>query len=320
MAQTPAELTPFFLANLGKPTAFSKGKLSKYLEKLKVKDKEIGGALGTSISESRGGIRARYFVIHDTSDEVSGPRFPGAINDATYGLNRLDKRDVSMAHVMISRPGDSRTGQSYAGELTATKFEQRYDNAAGLFLHHELVQPRIRGGFAFHAVGPGEGFTVPQMKRLALLYVIASARQGNWMIPAFHAALDEGIPDGNDDPQNFNLAQWQNLVEQVNAEVTDSSVIIPKPEEKQPKTPTTTPGSCRWYAVASCNQSEAALLGHQRTLGGEFKIVHTDSISGFARGWYCLVSESEDHKQATAIASSAKSVVSSSYVKKGCPL
>ena len=28
------------------------------------------------------------------------------------------------------------------------------------------------------------------------------------MVPAFHAAVDAGIPDAHDDPQNFDLAHW----------------------------------------------------------------------------------------------------------------
>ena len=36
-------------------------------------------------------------------------------------------------------------------------------------------------------------------------YVMASRRAGTWLIPAFHAAIDEGISDGHDDPQHFSL-------------------------------------------------------------------------------------------------------------------
>ena len=45
-----------------------------------------------------------------------------------------------------------------------------------------------------------------------MLYVLASARAGTWMIPAFHANIDRGIPDAHDDPQNFNLAAFDREV------------------------------------------------------------------------------------------------------------
>jgi hypothetical protein len=33
--------------------------------------------------------------------------------------------------------------------------------------------------------------------------VIASVRAQRWLIPAYHAALDADIPNGHDDPLNF---------------------------------------------------------------------------------------------------------------------
>jgi hypothetical protein len=50
---------------------------------------------------------------------------------------------------------------------------------------------------------PNPAFTPAQYDRLALLYVIASARSQHWLIPAYHAALDADIPNGHDDPLNF---------------------------------------------------------------------------------------------------------------------
>jgi hypothetical protein len=55
---------------------------------------------------------------------------------------------------------------------------------------------------------PIPGFTGPQLVRLAVVYVAASVRQGTWLIPAFHASIDEGIKGGHDDPQRFNLSEW----------------------------------------------------------------------------------------------------------------
>ena len=39
------------------------------------------------------------------------------------------------------------------------------------------------------------------------------------MIPAFHCVLDTGIPDGHDDPQNFDLFQWGGAIEKIINEI-----------------------------------------------------------------------------------------------------
>lgn len=46
------------------------------------------------------------------------------------------------------------------------------------------------------------------MDRLALTYIAASVRRGEWLVPAFHAVVDEGLANGHDDPQNFDVADW----------------------------------------------------------------------------------------------------------------
>jgi hypothetical protein len=48
-----------------------------------------------------------------------------------------------------------------------------------------------------------------------LLYVSASLQHGTWLIPGYHAAVDAGIPDAHDDPQNFDLAFWAGRLEQL---------------------------------------------------------------------------------------------------------
>jgi hypothetical protein len=50
------------------------------------------------------------------------------------------------------------------------------------------------------------------MERLALVYLAASLRRKQWMVPAFHAALDAGIQGGHDDPQNFDLNKFADKV------------------------------------------------------------------------------------------------------------
>ena len=52
-----------------------------------------------------------------------------------------------------------------------------------------------------------------QYERLALLYIIASVRAGHWLIPAFHAAIDGHIPNGHDDPLNFDIDSFANSLE-----------------------------------------------------------------------------------------------------------
>jgi len=58
-------------------------------------------------------------------------------------------------------------------------------------------------------VAPEPGFSVPQLDRLALLYVAASVRRGKCLIPAFHGVIDDefGIR-AHDDPQHFDLELW----------------------------------------------------------------------------------------------------------------
>ena len=65
---------------------------------------------------------------------------------------------------------------------------------------------------------PDPGFTPEQYARLALQYVIASVRRGNWMVPAFHCVLDLHIGD-HDDPQHFDLAAWGAALEKTVADV-----------------------------------------------------------------------------------------------------
>ena len=61
-------------------------------------------------------------------------------------------------------------------------------------------------------IAPTPGLTPAQYDALALAYVVASARAGRWLIPAFHADLDEGLADAHDDPQAFDLAAFDRAV------------------------------------------------------------------------------------------------------------
>ncbi len=114
---------------------------------------------------------------------------------------------------------------------TATNFGTRL---RGLFLHTEMVQPRrsMPGrGWLNDFLAPAPGFSQTQYDRLALVYIVASRRAGAWMIPGFHAVIDDGIYDKHDgiydkhdDPQNFEF-------EKFNAAINRLLETIPKAPE-----------------------------------------------------------------------------------------
>jgi hypothetical protein len=82
----------------------------------------------------------------------------------------------------------------------------------------ELVQPRKRApgrGRSNDFLAPDPGFSQAQYDALAMTYTVASVRAGYWLIPAFHAVLDDGIYDKHDDPQNFDLAAFAGKVDEL---------------------------------------------------------------------------------------------------------
>jgi len=158
---------------------------------------------------------ASYMVLHDTSSPNFRARpWPVSIDDDP-GINSLARyscdNNIERAHVFINRKGEIFAPHDFAVPWRATKFEMatNFENRLkGLFLHVELVQPRkrhprYRGNNDFLA--PSPGFAPAQYDALALVYAIASLRAGVWLIPAYHAVLDEGIYNKHDDPQNFDL-------------------------------------------------------------------------------------------------------------------
>jgi hypothetical protein len=71
------------------------------------------------------------------------------------------------------------------------------------------------------------------LNRLALLYIIASVRKGDWLVPVFHSVLDSGIVvidskgrkrTAHDDPQNFDLISWCNELRAVIAQINALNV------------------------------------------------------------------------------------------------
>lgn len=131
---------------------------------------------------------------------------------------------LKVTHIYVNRLGESVAARTFDRTVAATKFE-RGPGRKGLFLHVELIQPRRRepsGGASNDAIAPMPGFTAKQLDRLALLYVAASVRRGQWLLPAFHAAVDAGIPDAHDDPQNFDMDGWLGALQSLLAELRQS--------------------------------------------------------------------------------------------------
>lgn len=185
--------------------------LQAYLKAHNIAETDIGGPLTNHCG-------AKYFVIHDTSTPNYGDApIPTNINTAAWSGNNLSRwtngTKGAVAHAFVNRLGESITPHPFATPWRATKLEVRVlgEKGRGLFVHTELIQPRQRdpkGGAKNDALSPDPGFSDAQYERLALLYLSASLQHGTWLIPGYHAAVDAGIPDGHDDPQNFDLVLW----------------------------------------------------------------------------------------------------------------
>lgn len=221
----PLKKLPDPLENLvGKSVKINKNNLRFYLTAHNLDESALGGALELPLSKAKlvdeQEIQAIYFIIHDTSDPyLKDALFPNEINDSNWSGNNLEKwRTLPVAHVFVNRAGESITIINFNETVVqgwGTKFARDRLKAAakGLQLHIELVQPRRRDARRLplatnDAIAPQPGFSEKQYERLALLYLCASVRRGSWLIPAFHAAIDAGIKDAHDDPQNFDLKMW----------------------------------------------------------------------------------------------------------------
>ncbi len=173
-------------------------------------------------SQTEAGVPLLYFVIHDTSTPFYGAdRFPKHLdNDPKVNSFESYLAAEPVAHIFLNRQGQIWGAHDFSIPWRATKLESRVvgPTARGRFVHIETVQPRRflpgatnRG----QTYGPKPGFTPAQYRMLAALYVYASARAGRWLIPAFHATVDDGIPDAHDDPQNFDLKRFAKELEKL---------------------------------------------------------------------------------------------------------
>ena len=223
LGPVPEALPPVFAERIGGDKALpSRAALTIVLTEDGLMEK-FGGALLWPVSRARDADpfapAARYLVLHDTS----GPylrRFPADL-DSHRRINNLARFRCSdgweLAHVVINRPGEVFVGHDFGEAWRATKFERATNfgtDLKGLFLHVELLQPR-RGRHG--TIAPTPGFTKAQYDRLALTYVVASVRAGHWLIPATHAAIDNHVKNGHDDPQNFDFLAFAHSLEDLTA-------------------------------------------------------------------------------------------------------
>jgi hypothetical protein len=209
---------------VGGEVAITPAAMRAYLLSEHVDEADLGGSLDEPLSRTEAGLPAQYFVIHDTSSPNLGEApFPDDIASPAWSGNDLtqwQKGEASVAHVFINRAGQSITAVDFAEGWRATKLESRVvgEPSRGRFLHIENEQPRRsdpQGAPGNDRIAPEPGFTDAQMHRLALVYVAASVRAGRWLIPAQHAAIDNGIPEAHDDPQNFDAGRWAGFVDEI---------------------------------------------------------------------------------------------------------
>ncbi|MBL7817250.1 MAG: hypothetical protein JNL70_19665 [Saprospiraceae bacterium] len=211
-------LDPELEKRVGQKCLISRDQLRAYLDRNHITEWEVGGNIDLPVSaltDANGNQTfAKYMVIHDTSFPRYEKSFPSNINDDSWEWNRLNRWVANVTHLFINRVGDSKTMTPFQESVTATKLERFIlgeGATKGLYLHIEMIQPRkyMKGyGRGNDVDSPTPGFTLPQYKRLAELYTVASVRKGEYLIPAFHACVDSGIKYAHDDPQNFELPKF----------------------------------------------------------------------------------------------------------------
>jgi len=216
----PTTLPPVLNGLLSAPQTLTvtKAQLRSHLQRHGISESTVGGSVDDPVcradTNNPSARLAQYFVIHDTSTKLhSGQTFdPNFVNTASWSGNALSSLLRGKTHIYITRLGETLTDADYLTPRRATQFELHPAHTLfrGLFLHHELVQPRMGPGTS-DPESPDPGFTQIQYDRLALQYLLASVRRGSWMIPAFHCVLDLHVGD-HDDPQRFSLGQWDSAL------------------------------------------------------------------------------------------------------------
>ena len=227
----PQALPPTLERRVGLPTDINRDAFKRYLAVKTIKAAEVGGDLSAPLAHTSEGRPTAYFVIHDTSTpNYQQKPFPSMIDHPSWPFNNLMRWDMgssSIAHVFVARTGLSLTALDYSTPWRATKTETCVlgERGRGLFVHTEMVQPRRsdphrpKGNDALAPDGVLKAFGDAQLDRLALLYIAASVRAGHWLIPASHAAIDDGLNDGHDDPRAFPIADWAARVDKTAADI-----------------------------------------------------------------------------------------------------
>lgn len=219
----PLKLLPKFIDSLMNDLlpVITRGELRNYIFVRGIDSMDIGGDISRPLSQTKSGITAGYFIIHDASNlmrpsTIKG--FPSKVNTMAWDGNQIwRQKNFRWAHIFVNRLGESITSNDFETPVYATKFEKSIQNpevgdtCVGNFIHIENIQPRRssrkkRPYNDLIAINPG--FTNKQYERLALLYLTASCRKEGWLIPSFHAVIDEGIKDAHGDPQNFEVTKW----------------------------------------------------------------------------------------------------------------
>jgi hypothetical protein len=238
VADTDAQLPAHLAARIGRPVSVSRSALGKYLAAQGIRDTSLGGGLDEPLSTTEGesAHKALYFVIHDTSNILcTREYFPDGSDspDATWNMAATWETS-KQAHLYLTRDGAaySPQGRTFSVPWRATKHEMAIgESTRGRFLHVENVQLRrpelendaaltnAEGHCVNDRIAQRPGFTAKQMHLLALTYIAASVRDGRWLIPAYHAVIDASFPGGHDDPQNFDLVSWSEIIDATVADI-----------------------------------------------------------------------------------------------------
>ena len=209
----------------------TRDELRSYIADHHIDSMDIGGNISRPLSQTKSGVMAGYFIIHDASNLMNPPykKFSSVVNSMKWEPNQIwRQKNFKWAHAFINRLGESITCNDFETPVYATKFEKSIQNpdvgdtCVGNFIHIENIQPRrsTRRRRPYNdliAISPG--FTDKQYQRLALLYLTVSTRKEGWLIPSFHAVIDEGIKDAHNDPQNFELNKWVKAMQKLYHEI-----------------------------------------------------------------------------------------------------
>lgn len=216
---------------VGQKIVVNKASLRKYLNEHHIDEGSLGGSLDQPLVTAKlpngQEIQALYFIIHDTSwPYLMDEPFPPDFNtNADWKGNKIEVWiNNPVAHIFVNRLGESVTTTPFNESVRkgwGTKFARDVlkKDAKGLEIHIELIEPRRRDPSNANPendrFAPNPGFTNAQYDRLALLYLSVSIRRGSWLIPAYHSAIDAGIKDAHDDPQNFKLKKFAKSVKKL---------------------------------------------------------------------------------------------------------